>query len=183
MTLSALLLLALGVSADAFVVAVGRGTTLRRLDLRAVAALAVVFGGFQAAMPLAGWAAGGALHAQLAVVGHWLPAGVLLVVGALMLAGALREAEGPTTTASWGPVVLLGLGVATSLDAFAVGVGFALLTVEIAVAVLVIGVTAFVLTWAGALVGHHLGRVHERSATALGGCLLVGLGARVLLSA
>ncbi len=174
-----MLLLALGVSADAFAVAVGRGLAMRRLDLGQTAALALTFGVFQAVMPLLGHALGEGLLARLSRYDGWIGAALLAAVGGKMLLEALAddEARGPRRL-PW--TELLALGVATSIDALAVGVSLVAVEVDIVRAAALIGVTTLALTVAGAVVGQRIGGVLRRPAEIAGAVVLLVLAVVVL---
>ncbi|WNM27371.1 manganese efflux pump MntP family protein [Demequina capsici] len=187
MSILTLLLTALGVSADAFAVSVGKGLHLRRLVWRPALQLAITFGVFQAVMPVIGWLLASTFAAQMAAFDHWIAFGLLTAIGAKMLWEARSADEDdvaeevPDHEVTIGMRELLVLGVATSIDALAVGVSFAFLSVDIVAAVLVIGAVTFVASLAGYRVGHHAGR-HLRSwAEIAGGLVLIGIGVRILI--
>lgn len=172
-------LLAVGLSADAFAVAVGKGLGMRRLDLRAAASLALTFGLFQAVMPLLGWGLGAQLAPYIASFDHWIAFGLLTLVGGKMLQQARRG--GPPAARGVAVRELLLLGVATSIDALAVGLSFALLRVHIGRAVALIGVTTLALTLLGVVVGFRLGARLRGPAEAVGGLVLIAVGVRIVL--
>lgn len=178
-----LLLLALGLSMDAFAVAVGKGLGMRRVHVGQAVAIAASFGIFQALMPAAGWLIGSQFAALIEQVAHWIAFGLLLLVGGNMLREALEPAEedvegGPS---GLGVRELLMLSVATSIDALAAGVGFAVLHLDIVVTVATIGVVTAVLSFAGVFAGHRFGSRWERPAQLLGGFILIGIGAKLVL--
>lgn len=184
MGLAELLLVAVGLSMDAFAVSVCKGLCMRRINLRAAVLLALLFGGFQALMPLIGWFLGSQFLGVIAPVDHWVAFVLLAFIGARMLWEAAHEDDGPTECPAEVKVDLgefLVLAVATSIDALAVGISFAALSVDIAQAVTLIGVTTFVLSLAGVFVGHAFGSRYERVATVVGGVVLILIGAKILL--
>lgn len=182
MTFRAILLLALGLAADATAVAAARGLAAPKLAARHVAAVALLFGGFQALMPLIGWAVGRSVGARLAAWDHWIVFVVLGGVGAKMLWEA--RAEAPAAERAEGdvfdPRVLLALAVATSLDALGVGFTLPLLHAPLALSVATIGVTAAVLSALGLYAGRRFGAVLGRKLDAAGGLVLIGLGVKTL---
>jgi putative Mn2+ efflux pump MntP len=198
MSLLTLLLVALGVSADAFAVALGKGLQMRRLDLPAAVRLAVTFGLFQAGMPLVGYLLGSGLEQYITEVDHWIVFALLGLAGSKMIYEALAGDDGVArpadvdgearTPSSGGTAVavlphreLLVLGVATSLDALAVGIGFAFLDIDIAVAVSLIGVCTALLSFVGVVLGVHAGARWRTPAEVAGGLVLLGIGTRILL--
>lgn len=185
MSLHALLLIAVGVSADAFAVAVGRGLAVRRLDLRAALTLAVAFGSFQAAMPVLGWLLASQLADVVMTIDHWIAFGLLVALGIRMIKTALAPdpAESPPVrNAVLTLPQVLTLAMATSLDALAVGIGFALLDADILGAAALIGVVTLALSFMGVVVGHHAGAGCRRPAEGAGGLVLIAIGTQVLLS-
>ncbi len=184
MSLVTLFLIALGVSADAFAVALGKGLHLRSQIVARALLIAAAFGFAQAAMPFLGWLLGSTFAAVIAPFDHWVAFGLLALVGGKMLWEALRPAtdEDDSDGGSLSPHELLVLSVATSIDALAVGIGFAFLDVDVLAAAGLIGVTTFVLSLAGVLVGHHAGARARRPAEAAGGVVLIGIGTRILLT-
>jgi putative Mn2+ efflux pump MntP len=195
MSFAALLLVAMGVSADAFAVAVGKGLAMRRLHTPTATAVALAFGAAQAVMFLGGWLLGAQLETYVTSVDHWIAFALLLLVGGAMLyearsgspehAAADDATDGGTgglaTRTRVAPKELLVLSVATSIDALAVGISSALLDVDIVAAVLVIGVVTCVLSFAGVALGQRAGARFRGPAEVAGGLVLVAIGTRILL--
>lgn len=183
MSFSTLFLVAVGLSADAFAVALGKGLQMRRLSMRGLLALAVTFGLFQGLMPVLGWAVATTFADRITSIDHWVAAGLLGAIGAKMLWEALGgeddDEEPGDGTVPLGELLLLG--VATSIDALAVGVGFAFLDVSVAGAAVLIGVVTFALSAVGVLVGHRAGVRWRGPAEVVGGLVLIGIGLRILL--
>lgn len=185
MSLLTLLLLSLGLAADAFAVSIGRGLQMPRLRLRHVLALAGTLGLFQAAMPLAGWFLGDRLADVVSGVDHWLVFSLLVIIGVRMMIEAFQHdddtdgAENGSAVASL--AVLVVLGVATSIDAFAAGVGLAFVEVNIVLAVVLIGLVTFALCLVGVVVGHRVGKALRGPAEVFGGLVLIAIGTRLLL--
>ena len=184
MSLWILLLIAVGVSADAFAVAIGKGFGMRRLDWRAATRLAAAFGLAQAAMPLLGWLLGSQLAHYITSIDHWVAFVLLGAVGGRMLLGAWTDDDDtsarPSGLIGWRE--LLVLSVATSVDALAVGISFAFLEVDIVAAAGLIGVITFGLALAGVVVGQRAGSRLRGPAEAVGGVVLIGIGTRILLT-
>lgn len=176
-----LLLIAVGVSADAFAVSVGKGLGMRRLDVRTAGVLAGAFGLAQALMPVAGWVLGSQLARYVMSVDHWIAFVLLGGVGGRMLLGAF-SADEDVDRGRLGAREVLVLAVATSIDALAVGISLAFVDVDIAVAAVLIGITTAALSLAGVVVGHRAGARFRGPAEAVGGVVLIGIGTRILLS-
>lgn len=177
-----LLLLAVGVSADAFAVAVGQGLGMRRLRPGGALRLAVAFGLAQAVMPLIGYFLGARLARYVTSVDHWIVFVLLGAIGLTMLRHAWVGNEDDDGPAQVTAQQLLVLSVATSIDALAVGIGFAFLQVNLLAAVSLIGVITFALTLLGVIAGHRAGARSRRPAEAAGGLVLIAIGTRILLS-
>ncbi len=187
MDLIELLLLAVGLSMDAFAVSVCKGLGMRRVNVKVAVVLGLFFGGFQALMPTIGWALGSQLLWLIAPIDHWIAFGLLAFIGGKMLWDAAHEddAEGkPTGDAQDTERIDLGeylmLAVATSIDALAVGISLAALSVNIVAAASFIGVVTFGFTLAGVAIGHYFGSRYQKPATVVGGCVLVFIGAKIL---
>ena len=143
-----LLLLAIGLSMDAFAVSVCKGLCMKRLNLRQATVVALFFGGFQALMPLVGWALGTQFEQFITPVDHWIAFVLLALIGGKMLWDAFHEDDEELSCPADGKLdlrELVMLAVATSIDALAVGITFAFLRVDILTSVGLIGVTTFAL--------------------------------------
>lgn len=195
MSFAAVLLIAMGVSADAFAVALGKGLTMRRLHGPTAASIAVAFGAAQALMFLVGWLLGAQLETYVTAVDHWVAFALLLLVGGAMLFEArsgdeddVVEPSAPAggsgalaTRSRVAPRELLVLSVATSIDALAVGISSALLDVDLVVAATVIGLVTASLSFAGVVLGQRAGARLRGPAEVAGGLVLIAIGTRILL--
>ena len=160
-----LLLLAIGLSMDAFAVSVCKGLCMKRLNLRQATVVALFFGGFQALMPLVGWALGTQFEQFITPVDHWIAFVLLALIGGKMLWDAFHEDDEELSCPADGKLdlrELVMLAVATSIDALAVGMTFALSIVGVAV-------------------GHRFGARYEKPATVVGGIVLILIGLKILL--
>lgn len=180
-----LFLIGVGLSMDAFAVAICKGLGMKRLNLRHALVIALYFGGFQALMPFLGWLLGAQFQQLIAPIDHWIVFVLLAFIGGKMVWEAVRGGEDEEGSAHEEPKIdhreMLMLAVATSIDALAVGITFAFLQVNIVEAISVIGLTTFVLTVVGVWVGHQFGARFERPATVVGGVVLILIGLKVLL--
>ena len=179
MRLGELLLIAVGLSMDAFAVSVCKGLSVRRLSLRHALLAGLWFGGFQFLMPVLGWLVGYRFEALIASVDHWIAFVLLGLIGANMIKESF--AEGEKLDDDFGVRPMLLLAVATSIDALAVGVTFAFLDVNIWSSVMIIGVTTCVLSMIGVKVGSVFGAKYEKRAELCGGVILILLGQKILL--
>ena len=181
MGLFELFLVAVGLSMDAFAVSICKGLATEQLKPRHMLLVGLWFGGFQALMPLVGYFLGAAFQKYITAVDHWVAFVLLAFIGVNMIREACSkengEADGSLSAKAMAP-----LAVATSIDALAVGVTFALLPdVHIGAAVTFIGITTFCLSAIGVKVGHVFGAKYKSKAELLGGAILVLLGLKILL--
>ena len=179
-----LLLIAAGLSMDAFAVSICKGLGMKKVNLKVAFVLALFFGGFQALMPLIGWALGSQFLWLISPIGHWIAFVLLAVIGGKMLWEALHDEEGeddgkPADKIDLGEFFILA--VATSIDALAVGISFAALAVDIVPSILIIGVVTFCFTIAGVFVGNFFGSRYEKPASIVGGVVLILIGLKILL--
>lgn len=180
-----LLLIGIGLSMDAFAVSLCKGLGMKRLDLRQAVIIGVFFGGFQALMPVVGWALGKQFESYITSIDHWIAFALLAFIGGKMIFDAARgDGYDELAGKSMGKLdykELFMLAVATSIDALAVGITFAFLQVNIIGAVSIIGITTFVLSVAGVAIGHLFGARFEKPAGIIGGIVLILIGVRILL--
>jgi len=181
MSLIEILLLAVGLSMDAFAVSVASGFALRKFQLRKALRMAFAFGLFQALMPVVGWAAGRTFQSHVRGVDHWIAFGLLSLIGGKMIYEAARIDCAEDTSDPFAYLFLLVLAVATSIDALAVGITFAMLGAEIVIPVLIIGTVTFALSLAGVRIGHVSGHCFEKKIEVAGGLVLIGIGVKILI--
>lgn len=180
MGISELFILSFGLAMDAFAVAVCKGLSLEKLTARAYIIVGLWFGGFQAAMPVLGWALGSAFSESIEKFDHWIAFVLLALIGLNMIREAFSKAT-EKKSASLGFRTMLVMAVATSIDALAVGVSFAFLRVNIILAATLIGATTFILSCVGVKVGNAFGLKYKSKAELAGGVILICLGAKILV--
>lgn len=186
MGFSELLLIAVGLSMDAFAVAVCKGLKMRRLDIGKTAVIALFFGGFQALMPLLGWALGKQFEHYITSIDHWIAFFLLLFIGGKMIIESFKKDKDSDENSEHDEEKLdlkelTLMAVATSIDALAVGVTFAFLQVNILTSITVIGSVTFILSALGVSVGHKFGAKYKNKAELCGGIILVLIGIKILL--
>jgi putative Mn2+ efflux pump MntP len=171
---------------DAVAVSAARGAGARQVTSRQILLVALCFGGFQAGMPLLGYLLGSTFGAYVQAWDHWIAFAVLGFLGARMVHGALRarseDATAADANAGLGLRVLLVLSVATSLDAFAVGVTLPFLAFPLALTITTIGVVTAIASGTALVVGTRVGAALGARAEILGGVVLIGLGVQILVS-
>ena len=173
-----LFLIAVGLSMDAFAVSICKGLSLKKLKPQHAVLVGLYFGGFQALMPIIGWALGYKFEHVIKSVDHWIAFGLLTIIGLSMIREA-KQADDLNDDLSFKAMLLLA--IATSIDALAVGVTFAFLNVRILPAAALIGVTTFALSAVGVYIGHLFGLKYKAKAEIAGGVILIGIGLKILL--
>ena len=162
---------------DAFAVSIGLGSkgNTRGLGLKA----GLYFGGFQALMPFLGYLGGRGVLGWVDAYAHWIAFGLLALIGAKMIYEGLQEGIEEDIAALTHKMMLL-LAIATSIDAMAAGFSLTLLDIDAYLACLIIGVTTFVFSWAGVLIGNKSGTWLENKAEIFGGVVLILIGIKIL---
>jgi putative Mn2+ efflux pump MntP len=176
-----LLLIAFGLAMDAFAVSISNGITIQRQRTNHALRIGIFFGFFQALMPLIGWAAGLNLRDLISGVDHWIAFSLLAFIGCKMIYESKMMDSREKEARPLNLPTLLMLSVATSIDALAVGISFALLQISIVTPILVIGVVTFLLSFVGVLTGSKIGHFFEKKIEILGGLVLIGIGMKILL--
>ena len=180
MSIGELFIIAVGLSMDAFAVSVCKGLSAGRVRLGHALTAGIWFGGFQALMPFLGWLLGSRFQSFISNVDHWIAFLLLGLIGLNMVRES-RSQEEEEVGASFAPKAMLPLAVATSIDALAIGVTFAFLSVDIAPAVGFIGCTTLVLSAVGVWVGGRFGDRWKAPAERFGGVVLILMGCKILL--
>lgn len=177
------LLVALGLSADCFAVALSGSIAMRTVSGLQIFRTSLAFGLFQVLMPALGWLAGRTVVELIATYDHWVAFILLALIGGKMIWESFRsgDSRSENTDITKG-ILLLTLSVATSIDALAVGLTFAFLEVNIVAAISTIGLVAFVATAIGFLLGRKASNLIGRQAEAIGGVVLIAIGLRILLT-
>ncbi len=182
MSLLDLFLIAVGLSMDAFAVALCKGLGMKKLNARNTAIIALFFGGFQALMPLIGWVLGRQFERYITTFDHWIAFGLLALIGGKMIAETFEADSCPTDGGDTLQLKRLTiLAIATSIDALAAGLSFAFLQVSILPAVAFIGIVTFALSCVGVLAGHRFGLKFRKAAELAGGIVLILIGLKILL--
>ena len=185
MTLLEIFLIGIGLSMDAFAVAICKGLAMpNKVDKKGALLIALYFGVFQAVMPALGWLLGSQFARYVTRLAPWIAFILLAWIGGNMIRESLsKEEREEEETGSVSHKELLVLAVATSIDALAVGVTFSMLelAVSIVVAVILIGCTTFVISLAGVYVGNVFGAKYKSKAEFVGGAILILIGVKILL--
>ena len=176
-----LLILAIGLSMDAFAVSVCKGLAMKKLEFKNMAIVGLWFGGFQALMPTIGYFLGVQFKNQITAIDHWIAFVLLGIIGANMIKEACSKDDEEEVKANLDVKTMFMLAIATSIDALAVGIRFAFLSVTLVHAVTFIGITTFILSAVGVGIGNIFGTKYKAKAEIAGGIILILLGIKILL--
>lgn len=180
MSLTELFLIAVGLSMDAFAVAVCKGLSLGKIKVKHMLLAGLWFGGFQGLMPAIGYFFGNFFTDFINAYAHWIAFGLLAIIGGNMIKESFSKQE-EEMSASMAPKTMLLLAIATSIDAMAVGVSFAFMQVQIVWAVIFIGCITFILSAIGVKVGSIFGTKYKSKAELVGGLVLIVMGLKILI--
>ena len=181
MHLSELIIIAIGVSMDAFAVSICKGLSVRSLQPKHACLTALWFGGFQALMPLIGYFLGVSFADFVSSVDHWIAFVLLGIIGGNMIKESFHRDECCSVSPDFSVRTMLPMAVATSIDAFAIGVSFAFLRVNIWTAVLLIGITTALFSGCGVMIGNVFGNRYKSKAEFAGGFILIAMGLKILI--
>ena len=179
-----LFLIGVGLSMDAFAVSVCKGLGMQRVNKKQMLVIGLYFGGFQALMPLIGWALGIRFQEYITSMAHWVAFVLLIIIGGKMIVEAIRDKDEVEIGEKDLPLnhkELLLLAVATSIDALAVGITFAFLGTPIIEAISIIGCTTLGLSMLGVVIGNFFGTLYKKKAEIAGGVILILIGLKILL--
>ncbi|HBW9872555.1 TPA: manganese efflux pump MntP [Klebsiella pneumoniae] len=184
MNLSATILLAFGMSMDAFAASIGKGATLHKPKFSEAVRTGLIFGAIETLTPLVGWGLGMLASQFILEWNPWIAFILLVFLGGRMIVEGFRgdsdeACEAPHRHGFW---LLVTTAFATSLDAMAVGVGLAFLQVSIVTTALAIGCATFIMSTLGMMVGRFIGPLLGKRAEILGGIVLIGIGSEILWS-
>ena len=184
MTFTEILLIGIGLSMDAFAVAISKGLSMQKINYKAGLIIALFFGVFQAGMPLIGYFAAIRFERYIIAADHWIAFGLLSFIGGKAIVEAIKEIRSgekkeESFRLRYGELVILA--IATSVDALAVGISFAFLSVQIWKSVSIIGITTFLISFAGVCIGNRFGAKLKTKAEIAGGVILILIGLKILL--
>ncbi len=175
-----LIVTAIALSMDAFAVAIGKGLSAQRVRVRHGLIVGAYFGGFQALMPLIGFLLASGFANYIRTVDHWIAFALLALIGANMIREALSTDE-EEVNASFALRTMLPLALATSIDALATGVSFAVTGTNIWIAISIVGTTTFAFSMVGVKIGSIFGAKYQKKAELVGGIILIALGVKILI--
>lgn len=180
MGLTEIIILSIGLSMDAFAVAMCKGLSMKKMSWKKAIVIALYFGIFQAVMPLIGYGLGIKFQQSIANIDHWIAFILLTIIGINMLKEIWSEAESESND-NIDFKSMIVLAIATSIDALAIGITFAFLKCNIVFSVTCIGITTFLLSLIGVKIGNIFGAKYEKKAQLVGGLILILLGIKILV--
>ncbi|MRT94826.1 manganese efflux pump MntP family protein [Ancylomarina sp. 16SWW S1-10-2] len=180
MSLFEIILIAVSLAMDSFAVSITAGLILKEFNSKHFIRIAFYMGFFQSLMPVIGWMIGTSFRHYIISIDHWVAFFLLLGLGGKMIYDDLKCEEDHCCFNPEKRCVVIGLALATSLDALVVGVNFAFLDMSIITPVYIIGLTSFVLSFIGIFIGCKLGAKFNWKFTLIGGLVLIGLGTNIL---
>lgn len=180
MGIAELLLLAIGLSMDAFAVSVCKGLAMKKISLKEILVVGLWFGGFQMLMPIAGYYLGSTFASYIDQYDHWIAFVLLVLIGVNMIRESLSKEE-EEVKADLSVKTMFLMAVATSIDALAVGITFAFLNVNVFSSGAIIGLTTFAISAVGVKIGNVFGTKYKSKAELAGGAVLILLGLKILL--
>lgn len=181
MNFYSLLVIAIALAMDATAVSIGVGTAMQNWQLRSMSRLSFHFGIFQFLMPILGWLVGSSVSSILQHFDHWIAFGLLSIVAGHMVYEAIHE-DNVNTTDSTSGMRMIVLSIATSIDAFAIGITFVALNIPILFPCIVIGLVCMVLSFAGGLIGYKTKKLVGKAAQLLGALILFLVGLRIIIT-
>jgi len=184
MSFSAMLLLAFGMSMDAFAASIGKGATLHKPKFSEALRTGLIFGAIETLTPLLGWCLGFLASEVIVAWNNWIAFILLVFLGTRMIIAGSRatQVEEPVKLQRHGFWLLVTTAIATSLDAMAVGVGLAFLQVNIIETAIAIGCATAIMSTLGVMIGRFIGPILGKRAEILGGLVLIGIGCEILYS-
>lgn len=184
MNFSATILLAFGMSMDAFAASIGKGAALHKPKFSEALRTGLIFGAIETLTPLIGWGLGYLANEVIIAWNNWIAFILLVFLGGRMVIAGFRHTpeEAVTKIHRHGFWLLVTTAIATSLDAMAVGVGLAFLQVNIIETALAIGCATAIMSTLGLMIGRFIGPLLGKRAEILGGLVLIGIGCEIIYS-
>ncbi len=167
---------------DSFAVSVSQGLLMNRFRIKRAFLIAILFGGFQAIMPMIGWILGLRIADIMQHFDHWIAFTILFLIGSKMIlesSALCNKKTEKVQSASF--ATLLVFAVATSIDAFAIGLSFSIIGITIITPIIIIGIITFVFSYIGVFIGSKIGHISENKIEALGGIIIIAVAIRTLL--
>lgn len=176
-----IIIIAFSLAADSFAVSIGSGAAIKKMRLRHALRIAAFFSVFQGVMPLIGWKLGIYARGYMEAFDHWCAFIILTFIGGKMIYESRQLKDDTKESDPLNLYILFSLAIATSIDAFAVGITFSFLEIYIIIPVVIIGLVTFIMSFAGAYIGNSFGHLFEDKIELAGGIVLIGIGTKILV--
>lgn len=182
MDIITIILIAVALAMDSFSISITKGFTIKNITNMQILWIGIFFGFFQGFMPILGWLAGIELHHFVSKVAPWIAFILLLIIGLKMIYETITDNEEISSKkGQFSFKKLTILGIATSIDAFAIGITFAILDAPIIIPAIIIGLISFVFSEFGIVIGKKMGHFFGEKIEIVGGIVLIVLGVKILL--
>lgn len=182
MSLVEIFIIAFGLAMDCFAVSLSCSISTPCLKKEQALRIGLFFGFFQGAMPVLGWLLGKSFYNSVSAIDHWIAFSILAIIGIKMIVEALKDGLDKQNFDIRSPKILIMLSIATSIDAFVVGMSFAFLKVDILTAAISVGVITFLVSVFGVFLGKKFGTIiKSKWAEIAGGIILIGIGIKILI--
>lgn len=175
-------LISISLALDSLAVSIAGGAQAQKSKIIHAVKVAAFFGVFQAAMPLLGWLIGEMLKDEIVAIDHWVAFVLLAGIGIKMIHESVTASPNDKKRNLLNTKTLIMLSIATSIDAFVVGITLGLLTIPLLLSISIIGIVTFILCFFGFLFGNRLGKLFGKRIEILGGLVLIAIGIKILLS-
>ena len=180
-SLLSIVLIAIGLSMDSFAVSLSNGMSIKELSIQKMLLIAFSLAFFQAVMPLLGWLSGIGIEDYIKEIDHWIAFVLLSFIGGKMVYEGFFAKDQQSKKTTFKTKTLILQSIATSIDAFAVGISFAFLDVNIIKPVVIIGLVTFLFSITGLVLGKTIGKRLGHKAEIFGGLVLIGIGTKILI--
>jgi len=181
LTLSTLIFIAVALAMDSFAVSISTGSVLKQFHFKAMGKISFLFALFQGAMPVIGWYAGESFEEYIRDYDHWVAFILLTLIGGKMIYEALGSKEETSYLDPYSFRKMATLAIATSIDAFAIGISFSILNIDIVFPAIIIGIITFLFSFGGLTIGIKLGKAFGSKVELIGGLILIFIGVKILL--
>jgi manganese efflux pump family protein len=166
---------------DCLAVSIACGINMKKREWWPFLRIALSFSVFQGIMPIIGWLAGSTFKHLIESFDHWIAFGILLLLGVRMIYEQYHHHPDHKKLNPYKKRVIFMLSVATSIDALAVGLSFAILNINLYLSSCIIFVTTFIISTLGLIIGHHSHKRHKIPAELIGGLVLIAIGTKILI--
>jgi len=180
MEIITIFLIAIGLNFDSLAVSISAGLVVKHIQFKQAAKIALVFAFFQSLLPFIGWFIGSQIKDLIKDYDHWLAFTLLFLIGARMIHEGIKKEEDKKPFNPLKLMVMIGMAIATSIDALVVGVSFAFIDINIILSIAIIGALTFIVSMLGILLGKKAGNLFGKKMEIIGGLILIGIGTKIL---